>query len=303
MTGPVIPEPAAAGPAGSGPGRSAGLPEAAALAGLAQSIAEEAAGMLVGRHGRPREVQTKTSPTDVVTEMDRAAEDLIRRRILAVRPGDAILGEEGGQTDGGAVRWVVDPLDGTVNYLYGLPDWAVSIAAEVAGTVVAGVVCAPLRRATYVATLGGGAWLQSGWLPAPLRLTCNAGVQLTDALVATGFSYLAGQRAEQGTVVAGLLPAVRDIRRGGSAALDLCALAAGQVDAYYEQGVHAWDIAAGGLVAREAGAQMGGLRGDAAGEAMTMAASPPLFAELHAALTRLMARAGAAGRRAGRGAG
>jgi myo-inositol-1(or 4)-monophosphatase len=267
----------------------AGLPEPAALAVLAQSVAEEAAGLLLSRHGRPRQVQTKSSPTDVVTEMDRAAEELIRQRILAVRPGDAILGEEGGQTAGGAVRWIVDPLDGTVNYLYGLQDWAVSIAAEVAGTVVAGVVCAPLRRSTYVAVRGAGAWLHSGWLAAPQRLTCNAEVELADALVATGFSYLAGQRAEQGTVVAGLLPVVRDIRRAGAAALDLCALAAGQVDAYYEQGVHAWDIAAGGLVAREAGGQVGGLHGAAASETMTIAASPALFAELHDALTGLIA--------------
>jgi myo-inositol-1(or 4)-monophosphatase len=266
----------------------ADLQDPAALAAVAQLVAEEAGALLLSRHGRPRQVQTKSSPTDVVTEMDRAAEDLIRQRILSVRPGDAILGEEGGQTAGGAVRWIVDPLDGTVNYLYGLPDWAVSIAAEVAGTVVAGAVCAPVRRATYVAVRGGGAWLHSAGRPAPQRLTCNADVELADALVATGFSYLAGQRAEQGAVVARLLPVIRDIRRAGAAALDLCALAAGQVDALYEQGLHAWDIAAGGLIAREAGAQVGGLHGAAASEAMIIAASPALFAALHDALAGLM---------------
>jgi fructose-1,6-bisphosphatase/inositol monophosphatase family enzyme len=267
------------------------VPEPAALAELARSVAAEAAGLLLTRHGTPKVVQTKSSPTDVVTEMDRAAEELIRRQILAARPGDAILGEEGGQTGSGAVRWIVDPLDGTVNYLYGLPDWSVSIAAEAAGTVVAGVVCAPLRRATYTATLGGGAWLESGWRAEPQRLTCNAEVQLQDALVATGFAYRASQRAGQGTVVGGLLPRIRDIRRNGSAALDLCSVAEGRVDAYYEQGVHAWDVAAGSLIACEAGAMVAGLHGNGAAEEMTIAAGPQLFAELHDALAALIAQA------------
>jgi myo-inositol-1(or 4)-monophosphatase len=265
------------------------VPAPAALAELARSVAAEAAGLLMTRHGTPKVVQTKSSPSDVVTEMDRAAEELIRRQILAARPGDAILGEEGGQQGSGPVRWIVDPLDGTVNYLYGLPDWSVSIAAETAGTVVAGVVCAPLRRATYTATLGGGAWLESGWLAEPRRLTCNAGVALQDALVATGFGYQASQRAAQGVIVGALLPRVRDIRRNGSAALDLCSLAEGLLDAYYEQGVHAWDIAAGGLIAREAGAVVAGLHGNGATEEMTIAASPGLFGELHDALAGLIA--------------
>jgi fructose-1,6-bisphosphatase/inositol monophosphatase family enzyme len=245
-------------------------------------VAVEAGALLEGRYGRPKVVQTKSSPTDVVTEMDRAAEELIRNRILAARPADAILGEEGGQTGAGSpVRWIVDPLDGTVNYLYGLPDWAVSIAAEVSGTVMAGVVCAPLRRATYVATAGAGAWLHSGWLPAPSRLSCNTDVPLADALVATGFSYQAARRAVQGQVAARLLPQVRDIRRAGAAALDLCSLAAGQLDGYYESGLHDWDIAAGGLIAREAGALVSGLHGSEPGEAMTIAAGAGLFRELH----------------------
>jgi myo-inositol-1(or 4)-monophosphatase len=255
---------------------------------IAASAAEEAAELLLSRHGDVRVVETKSSPTDVVTEMDGAAEELIRRRILEARPGDAILGEEGGQTGADSqVRWIVDPLDGTVNYLYGLPDWAVSIAAEVAGTVVAGVVCAPLQRSTYQATIGGGAWLNSGWRPAPVPLSCTTGVDLADALVATGFSYTAGQRAAQGAVVAQLLPRVRDIRRAGAAALDLCSLAAGRVDAYYESGVHYWDIAAGGLIAREAGAHVGGLHGRDAGPDLTLGASPALFGQLHDLLARL----------------
>ncbi len=267
-----------------------GTPGAAELAELAAAVAAEAAELLASRHGRVRVVQTKSSPTDVVTEMDEAAEQLIRRRILAARPGDAILGEEGGQTGAGAsVRWIVDPLDGTVNYLYGLPQWSVSIAAEVAGRVVAGVVNAPMQRSVFTATLGGGAWQQSDWLASPQRLACNDGVPLADALVATGFGYAASRRAVQGEVVAALLPQVRDIRRAGSAAVDLCSLASGQVDAYYERGLHDWDLAAGGLIAREAGARVGGLRGEPAGTTMALAAAPGLFAELHDLLVSLAA--------------
>jgi myo-inositol-1(or 4)-monophosphatase len=263
-------------------------PDPAELLELAASAAEEAAELLLSRHGQVRVVETKSSPTDVVTEMDGAAEELIRRRILEARPGDAILGEEGGQTGADTrVRWIVDPLDGTVNYLYGLPEWAVSIAAEVSGTVVAGVVCAPLQRNTYQATIGGGAWLHSGWRSAPVRLSCTTGVDLADALVATGFSYTAEQRATQGAVVAQLLPRVRDIRRAGAAAIDLCSLAAGRVDAYYEGGVHYWDIAAGSLIAREAGARVGGLYGSDAGPDLTLGASPALFGPLHDLLASL----------------
>ena len=195
------------------------------------------------------------------------------------------------------MRWIVDPLDGTVNYLYGLPDWAVSIAAEVDGEVVAGAVCVPLQRSMFTATLGGGAWLESAWQAGPQRLACNSGVALASALVATGFGYAAAQRAVQGQVAAAVLPQVRDIRRTGSAATDLCSVAAGRVDAYYEQGVHEWDIAAGGLIAREAGAVTGGLAGLPAGEAMTIAADPALFRALHDVLAAVDAGRTPAGRR------
>lgn len=263
-------------------------PDPQELARLACTVAQEAGELLLSSNARVSVVQTKSSPTDVVTQMDRVAEELIRSRLLAARPGDAILGEEGGQTgEGAAVRWIVDPLDGTVNYLYGLPDWAVSVAAEVFGVVLAGAVCVPLRRSMYSATLGGGAWLQSAWLDAPQRLSCNAGVGLARALVATGFGYEARQRAEQGKVVAAVLPRVRDIRRGGAAAVDLCSVASGRVDGYYEQGVHYWDIAAGELIAREAGATVGGLHGAAAGRSMTVAAAGTLFTELHDLLAAL----------------
>jgi myo-inositol-1(or 4)-monophosphatase len=262
----------------------------AELAELARSVAREAAELLADGHASAAVVQTKSSPTDVVTQMDRAAEELIRRRILQARPGDAVLGEELGQTGqagDGTVRWVVDPLDGTVNYVYGLPGWAVSVAAEVAGVVVAGVVCAPLLDSLYTAQLGGGAWLESAKHADPRRLSCNDGVALADALVATGFGYEAPQRARQGKVVAGLLPRVRDIRRAGAAAVDLCWVASGQVDAYYERGLHDWDLAAGSLVAREAGAVVGGMDGANAGEAMTIAAGPGLFGKLHDLLASL----------------
>lgn len=263
------------------------------LAGL---TALEAGQMLARQHGRPKVVSTKSSPTDVVTELDQSAERLIRDRILDSRPGDAILGEEGGQTGGDAmVRWIVDPLDGTVNYLYGLPDWAVSIAAEAAGQIVAGVVCVPRRDAMYGAVLGGGSWRVSlddaravltGQLQ-PEPLACTASVPLERALIATGFGYQRTRRIVQGQVLSEVLPRVRDIRRGGACAVDLCSLAAGQVDGFYERGVQYWDIAAGTLIAREAGAQVGGLGGRPPGPELTIGAGPGLFDELHGLLASL----------------
>ncbi|HEY2442911.1 MAG TPA: inositol monophosphatase family protein [Streptosporangiaceae bacterium] len=272
-------------------------PDPRQLLALAEAAATEAAGMLAARRaeGRPGVVATKSSPTDVVTEADRAAEAMIINRIMAERPGDAFLGEEGGSRPAanaggragpGRVRWIVDPLDGTVNYLYGLPDFAVSIAAEVGGQIVAGVVHLPERGEVFTAVAGHGAWLRDGRRQAgPLR--CNQGVPLARALVATGFGYAAGRRQVQGEVAGALLPLVRDIRRGGSAAVDLCSVAAGRVDAYYERGVNYWDIAAGGLIAREAGARMGGLSGRPAGPELTIAAGSGLFGELHDQLERL----------------
>jgi myo-inositol-1(or 4)-monophosphatase len=265
--------------------------EAGELLALAEAAAAEAGRMLLSKRpagpaGRPEVAETKSSPTDVVTEMDRSAERLIAARLLGERPGDAILGEEGGESGHGRVRWIVDPLDGTVNYLYGLADWAVSIAAEVAGEVVAGVVMAPVHREVFTAVRGGGAWLRADGSP-PLRLRCNTGVTLARALVATGFGYAAGRRQVQGEVVAGVLPRVRDIRRGGSCAVDLCALAAGRVDAYYERGVNYWDYAAGGLVATEAGARLAGLAGQPPGPGLVVAAEPALFGELEELLAAL----------------
>ena len=257
--------------------------DAVELLAIARAAAAEAGRLLV--QGRPEQLgvaQTKSSPTDVVTEMDTAAERLIRSAILGHRPEDGFLGEEGGAEPGASgVRWVVDPIDGTVNYLYGLSAWAVSIGAELDGRPVAGVVLAPQLGEEYTAVRGGGAWLDGR------RLAVHRPESLDQALVATGFGYRAERRAVQGQIVAGLLPQVRDVRRGGSAALDLCAVAAGRVDGYFERGTHAWDRAAGALVATEAGAVVEGFHGAPASEEMVLAAGPALFRGLHGALLAL----------------
>jgi myo-inositol-1(or 4)-monophosphatase len=260
----------------------------AELLELAVATAREAGRMLVDKRPveGPAVVQTKSSPTDVVTQMDQAAERLIVERIRAARPGDGFLGEEGGAHAGTTgVRWVIDPIDGTVNYLYDLPDWAVSIAAEIDGTAVVGAVEIPRRGETYTAVRGGGALVHTA--SATRELHVNTGVPLDRALVATGFGYAARRRAHQARVLTGVLPEVRDIRRGGSCCVDLCSLAAGRVDAYYERGVQAWDIAAGALIVEEAGGRVAGLDGAPAGTELTIAAAPELFAALHDLLAPL----------------
>ena len=198
---------------------------------------------------------TKTSATDMVSDLDRASEDLIARTILAARPGDAILGEERGLFGPGTsgVQWVVDPLDGTTNYLYRFPAWAVSIAAEVDGTVVAGVVNDPVHRETFSAALGKGSWCNGE------ALSVAGPPSLDVALLGTGFGYDTDSRARQGTTLARILPLVRDVRRAGAAALDVCWVALGRLDVYYERGLQPWDWAAGMLVASEAGAVVGQL--------------------------------------------
>ncbi|GAA4628759.1 inositol monophosphatase family protein [Actinoallomurus vinaceus] len=260
---------------------------------LAISTAEVASVMLVDK--RPADLgvaYTKTSSTDVVTEMDKASERLIVDRIRAARPGDAFLGEEGGESGGSSgVRWIVDPIDGTVNYLYGLPDWAVSIAGEVDGEVVVGVVSVPMRGELYTAARGQGAHLirEDG---STERLRCNTGVSLDKALVATGFGYSAERRTHQAEALLGLLPHVRDIRRGGSAAVDLCSVAAGRVDAYYERGPQEWDFAAGALILQEAGGTVGGLHGAPPSAELTIGAGPDLFGPLHDLLDEVGAARG-----------
>ena len=183
-----------------------------------------------------------------MSDADRAAEALIVERIRRARPGDAILAEEGGGGEGASgLRWLVDPLDGTINYLWGIPQWSVSVAAADADGPVVGVVHDPPRGETFTARRGGGARLGDR------RLRLEAGPALDRALVATGFSYRAERRAVQARLLTRVLPAVRDVRRFGSAAIDLAWLAAGRVDGYYETGLNPWDWAAGGLLVREAG--------------------------------------------------
>ncbi len=283
-----------------------GVTGARELLVIAVGAALEAGQLLASKEGRVEVAATKSSPTDVVTEMDGRAEELIRARILVARPDDAILGEEGGQVDGAAdapARWVVDPLDGTVNYLYGLHDWAVSIAAEVDERIVAGAVYVPMRGELFTAVRGEGAWLEStrgsGTSGGPgesvipdstferIPLRCRPGVPLDQALVATGFGYRAERRTVQGEVVAALLPRIRDIRRNGVASVDLCAVAAGRLDGYYERGLNYWDYAAGALIAAEAGAVVGDSRGGPPSPSMTVAAGPGLFGPLRDALAEL----------------
>jgi myo-inositol-1(or 4)-monophosphatase len=249
----------------------------AALLDLAVRTAREAGELLRARRltDEVSVAHTKSTPTDIVTAMDTASEALVRDRLRAARPDDTILGEEGGSVPGrSGVRWLVDPLDGTVNYLYGLPAYAVSIAAEVAGQVVAGAVFGPAAGELWTAARGAGARLNG----VPVR--ANAVPALDRALVGTGFWYDSGLRARQAELLRHVLPRVRDVRRIGSAALDLCSVACGRLDAYYETGLHPWDWSAGLLVAREAGARVGGLPGQAASRRLTIAAAPGVFDEL-----------------------
>jgi len=227
------------------------------LLDLAVDVALEAAELVrERRRGVVDVTATKSSPDDVVTDADRAVEELIRERLLAARPDDGFLGEEGAaRSSASGVTWVVDPIDGTVNFLYGLPQYAVSVAASREGEVVAGVVVNVAGGEVFTATLGGGATCDGR----PLRV--RDVVPLERRLVGTGFNYVAATRAVQAAAVARMLGTVRDVRRMGSAALDLCALAAGRLDAYVEEGLHPWDLAAGGLVAREAGARVESLPG------------------------------------------
>jgi myo-inositol-1(or 4)-monophosphatase len=253
---------------------------------LAVSAAHAAGRLLLDRFGLVQKVDTKTSATDPVSEVDRAAERLLISRLLAARPEDGVLGEEGGERPGtSGWRWVLDPLDGTVNYLYGLPGWCVSVACEERSAdgwvAVAGVVHDPLAGETFTAALGQGAAVAGR---ASRSLAVNDPVPLEHALVATGFAYRAESRAVQAAVLAALLPRIRDVRRIGGAALDLCAVAAGRVDAYYENSTSRWDWAAGALIAAEAGAVVTPLQGPDGGSGLIVA-GPALHPTLTTALT------------------
>ena len=222
------------------------------LLDLARAVAVETAGLVrIRRRAGVEVAATKSSPVDIVTEVDQAAERLIYDRLMSARPDDGFLGEEGGSSESSSgVTWIVDPIDGTVNFLYGIPQYAVSIAASVDDRVVAGVVVNVETEEVFAATLGGGA--TCGGRP----LNVRSDVPLSERLVVTGFNYVAEVRARQAVAAAALLTQVRDIRRLGSAALDLCAIGAGRADAYVEEGLNPWDLAAGGLVATEAGATL-----------------------------------------------
>ncbi|MEO3742910.1 inositol monophosphatase family protein [Plantactinospora sp. B5E13] len=232
-------------------------------------------------------ISTKSTATDVVTAADRAVEREVVAALRDLRPDDTVLGEEYGDTAGSgpvdpeSVRWILDPIDGTVNYLYGLPNYAVSLAAEVGGEVVAGVVRNAVTGDEWTATRGGGAYRDGR------RLHGSTESDLGQALVGTGFGYDPARRAHQAAVLGGLITYVRDIRRFGAASIDLCMAAEGLVDAYYERGLNLWDHAAGGLIAAEAGLRVAGLAGAPAGRELLIAAPPALFAPLHDRLARL----------------
>jgi myo-inositol-1(or 4)-monophosphatase len=245
------------------------------LLAVARDAAEAAAVELRRRFGDAGRVRSKSTPTDLVSDADLAAERAIRSVLDERRPGDAILAEEGGASEGGELRWVVDPLDGTINYLFGIPAFAVSIACEDAGGTVAGVVLDPSRDERFEATRSGEPTLNGEAFQAPVRAD-TLGV----AMVATGFGYDAKVRARQADVLMRVLPRVRDIRRVGAAALDLCWCACGRFDAYYERGLNPWDVAAGGLIARQAGLAVRDLAATADEPAGTVAAPGELIDEL-----------------------
>ena len=259
----------------------------AQLRTVAEQIAGEAARLATRmRTEAIDDVRTKSSGTDVVTAADTACERLIRSRLAQLRPGEPVLGEEDGLSggSGSGLRWVVDPIDGTVNYLYGLPWYAVSIAVMRDQLPLAGAVVEPASGRVWSAHAGGGATLDGR------ALHVSDAARLDLSLVATGFSYRAERRALQGGLAAALLTRVRDIRRLGSAALDLCAVAAGWVDGYYEHAISPWDWAAGALIAEEAGAvvhrPIPGARFGQAGDAI-VAAAPGIATALTDALTQL----------------
>ena len=224
--------------------------EIQSLLSLAELVALETGAMLREAFARKSyDVSTKTTPTDLVSEVDVAAEQLIRDRLSGARPDDAILGEEAGDDPGtSGLRWIVDPLDGTANFIFGIPQWAVSIACQdAAGKTLAGVIFDPMRDELWSARQAGPALLNGE------PCTASNQTELATALVATGFPYSAEGRATQGEIIARLVPQVRDIRRFGSAALDLAWTAAGRYDAYYEYDIQSWDIAAGALLCERAG--------------------------------------------------
>jgi len=221
----------------------------AELLELARKVGHDAGALLMERPPA-FEIESKSTAIDIATQMDKKAEKFIMESLLAARPDDGIIGEEGSSVASkSGITWVIDPLDGTVNYFYGLPGWNVSIAAKDKDGSVVGVVTAPTINSTWWAIRGGGAFYNGH------QIHCNDPIALDRALIATGFQYDVAHRTTQMTDLAKLVPLARDIRRNGAAAVDLCHVAMGALDGYYEAGLKEWDWAAGGLVATEAGAR------------------------------------------------
>ena len=267
------------------------MPSNAELAEIALTVARRAAAFALQRRQDGVEVAaTKSSLADIVTRADRETETLIRDALAAARPRDAFYGEESGGAEGtSGLTWVVDPIDGTVNYFYGIPAWAVSIAVVEGDPepstwrALAGAVVNPVLKETFTASAGGGAQFND----APLHV--NEGVDLELALVGTGFGYDAEVRRRQARFIDELIGDVRDIRRIGAASLDLCSVAAGRLDAYFERGLNPWDHAAGALIAEEAGARVAGIGGGPADRRLLVAAAPGLFDRLHPRADRFYA--------------
>jgi myo-inositol-1(or 4)-monophosphatase len=270
------------------------------LRSVAETLAAEAAAFVRRRRaevfgtdaGRDDSgaVKSKSTPTDPVTVVDTETERLLRDRLAELRPGDPVLGEEGGGPDdpaatpAGSVTWVLDPIDGTVNFVYGIPAYAVSVGAQVDGESVAGAVADVVGQRVYSAALGLGAHVTDDEGTQPLH--SNAVDDLSMALLGTGFGYSQQRRAAQAELVARMLPVVRDVRRIGSAALDLCMVASGRLDAFYEHGLQVWDRAAGALIAAEAGARVVLPAPGATGAGLALAAAPGIADELLAVLER-----------------
>jgi len=247
-----------------------------ALLSVATDLAREAGRLALDMRLGVAVVLSKSSPTDVVTAADHAVEEHLVARLRRLRPDDGLLGEEFGELPGtSGLRWVVDPIDGTVNYLYGIPQWGVSIGLEDADGTLVGVVFDPAKDELWQAVRGGGSTLNGR----PLQ--CSSATSLDQSLVGTGFGYDARRRAAQSRALPDLLPRVRDIRRLGAGSLDLCSVAAGRLDGYYEQSLSPWDLSAGSLIAREAGALVTGLRGREPSYDLVVAAGPGIHPQLH----------------------
>jgi myo-inositol-1(or 4)-monophosphatase len=252
------------------------MADIAELFDLAIDLAQRAGRLLLDEApGRADDVATKSSRTDMVTAVDRASEGMIVGTIEKERPHDGVLGEEGSRRDGTTgVRWIIDPLDGTTNYLYGIPQFAVSIGVEIDGEVEAGVVFHPSLQEMFTARRGHGA-RRNG---APIGVSDKS--ELATALIGTGFGYDPARRAEQARWLTRILPVVRDVRRAGAAAIDMCWVACGRLDGYYEAGLSPWDVAAGELIAREAGAKTSDFEGGPVRADRVVAATPGIAAAL-----------------------